>query len=265
VEPGGLKTVRFDRAGAVATITLNRSDLLNPLDQATVADVHTCLDAIERAADIEIVLLRGAGRAFSAGGDLKWAIDNHRDRALMKSLGDALRDVLVRIEASPRLFVAVIEGLCVAGGVELMLACDYVMATARAKFSDGHLNISLLPGAGGTQRMPRLIGMLKAKDLMLTARMLDAAEAHALGLVTTVVPVAELDAQLDALTETLTAKSFSSRAAIKHLVNRGAEMDRVAALAFEADFVLDYESGHSDAHEGLLAFQEKRAPRFSKP
>lgn len=257
-----LKNTRLDVDGRTATIMLDRPDLLNPLDDVTVAELHLCLDAVEADAAIEIVLLRGAGRAFSAGGDLKRAVETHQNRAWMKAMGDGLRAVLDRIERSDRLVIAVVEGWCVAGGIELILACDYVLATDEARFSDGHLNFSLLPGAGGTQRMPRLMGMLRAKDLLLTARTIGGREAREMGLVTASLPAAELEAGLRALLDSLLAKSFSSRAAIKTLVNRGMAMDREAALAFEADYVLDYETGHPDAHEGLVAFLEKRAPNF---
>ena len=248
--------------GKVATLTLNRPELLNPLDDVTVAELHGAFERVESDLAIELVVLRGAGRAFSAGGDLKRAIETHRDVAWMKSMGDALRGVLDRIERLPCLVIAVVDGLCVAGGIELILACDYVLASRRARFSDGHLNFSLLPGAGGSQRMPRLMGRLRALDLLLTARMIDGPEAAALGLVTRCVEDDALEPELVRLIEALLAKSFSSRAAIKHLVNRGMDMDRQAALAFEADYVLDYETGHPDAHEGLLAFMDKRRPNF---
>ena len=257
--------VRFETKEGVATITLNRPAELNPLDLGTVDDLHACFDLIEREPAIELVVLKGEGRAFSAGGDIKKALTEHQDRAWMSHMGDRLRGILLRFEASPRLVIAVIDGWAVAGGIELMLACDMVVASDRAKFSDGHLNFSLLPGAGGTQRLPRLIGVYKAKDLFLTARTLGGEEAHAMGLVTYCVPAAELDAKVEALLADLKTKSFSSRAAIKHLVNHGMELDRVSGLKMEADYCLDYETDHPDAHEGMLAFSEKRKPNFLPP
>ncbi|MFA5630377.1 MAG: enoyl-CoA hydratase/isomerase family protein [Porticoccaceae bacterium] len=249
---------------AVATITLNRPDELNPLDKGTVDDLHACFDMIDKDDTIELVVLRGAGRAFSAGGDLKKAVKDHQNREWMSSLGDRLRAILRRFETSDRLVIAVVEGLCVAGGIEMILACDYVLATDKAKFSDGHLNFSLLPGAGGSQRMPRLIGALKAKDILLTARFFSGAEAQQMGLVTRCVPATSLNEHLAELIDSLCSKSFSSRAAIKHLVNRGLEGDFLSGLEMEAEYVLDYETAHPDAHEGLVAFLEKRKPNFSR-
>src|SRR5262249_52270823 len=161
----GEQSILYEHTGAVGTITLNRPSELNPLDDRAVAELLRCFDAIEADPEVEIVVLRGAGRAFSAGGDLKRALTLHTDTDWMAAIGANLRRLLERFERSELLVIAAIDGLCVAGGIELMLACDYVLATDRARFSDGHLNFSLLPGAGGTQRLPRAVGVLRAKDL----------------------------------------------------------------------------------------------------
>jgi enoyl-CoA hydratase len=180
----------------------------------------------------------------------------------MAAMGAGLRRLLTRFEESELLVIAVVDGLCVAGGIELILACDFVIASDRARFSDGHLNFSLLPGAGGTQRMPRAIGVLRAKDVLLTARFFDAQEAAALQLVTRCIPAADLEAQVSALTTNLLEKSFSSRKAIKYLVNQGLKGTLAEGLHLEAAYVLHYETTDPDAHEGLVAFAEKRKPRF---
>jgi enoyl-CoA hydratase len=252
----------YERTGAVGTITLNRATELNPLDDRMVAELHERLDAIDADPQVEIVCLRGAGRAFSAGGDLKRALTLHTDTDWMSAIGSNLRRLLERIERSDLLMIAVIDGLCVAGGIELMLACDFVLASERAKFSDGHLNFSLLPGAGGTQRLPRTVGVLRAKDVLLTARMFDAREAAAMQLVTRCVPTEQLESQLQELTTGLLEKSFSSRKSIKYLVNQGLKGSLAEGLQLEAAYVLHYETTDPDAHEGLVAFSEKRKPRF---
>ena len=258
----GMQTILCERSGAIATVTLNRPAELNPLDERTVAELHRCLDDIEAEPQAELVVLRGAGRAFSAGGDLKRALALHTDTDWMAAIGANLRRLLERFERSELLIIAVIDGLCVAGGIELMLACDFVLASDRARFSDGHLNFSLLPGAGGTQRLPRTIGVLRAKDLLLTARMFDAREAADMQLVTRCVAAAELDAELARLTASLLEKSFSSRKAIKYLVNQGLKGSLAEGLQLEGAYVLHYETTDPDAHEGLVAFSEKRKPRF---
>jgi enoyl-CoA hydratase len=255
-------TIRFEKSNAIGTITLNRPNELNPLDDRTVEDLHACLDHIDSDMDIELIVIRGEGRAFSAGGDLKKALTLHTDTQWMASIGDNLRRFLERLERSDKIVIAVVNGLCVAGGIELILACDFVLAADEATFSDGHLNFSLLPGAGGTQRMPRTIGILRAKDVLLTARFFDGKEAAAMGLVTNSVPSAQLEETLQVLTTTLLAKSFSSRRAIKYLVNQGMKGSLAEGLHLEAAYVLHYETTHPDAHEGLSAFAEKRKPKF---
>ena len=256
------QSILYEGTGAIGTITLNRPAELNPLDDRTVAELHRCFDQIEADPQVEIVVLRGAGRAFSAGGDLKRALTLHTDSDWMAAIGANLRRLLERFERSELLVIAVIDGLCVAGGIELMLACDFVLASDRARFSDGHLNFSLLPGAGGTQRMPRTIGVLRAKDVLLTARMFDAREAAEMQLVTCCVAAAELERQLTELAHKLLEKSFSSRKAIKYLVNQGLKGSLAEGLELEAAYVLHYETTDPDAHEGLVAFAEKRKPRF---
>lgn len=255
-------TIRFDKSNAIGTITLNRPNELNPLDDRTVEDLHACLDHIDADAEVELIIIRGEGRAFSAGGDLKKALTLHTDTQWMSSIGDNLRRFLERLERSDKVVIAVVSGLCVAGGIELILACDFILAADEAKFSDGHLNFSLLPGAGGTQRMPRTIGILRAKDVLLTARFFDGKEAAAMGLATYNAPAAQLEAKVQELTTTLLQKSFSSRRAIKYLVNQGMKGTLAEGLHLEAAYVLHYETTHPDAHEGLAAFADKRKPKF---
>jgi enoyl-CoA hydratase len=255
-------TIRFEKHGPIGTITLDRPAELNPLDDRTVAELHGCLDALDADGEVELLVLRGEGRAFSAGGDLKKALRLHTDSRWMAALADNLRRLLERLERSDKIVIAVVSGLCVAGGIELILACDFVVAADDARFPDGHLNFSLLPGAGGTQRMPRAIGVLRAKDLLLTARFFDGREAAQIGLVSFSVPATDLERRVDELTTTLLQKSFSSRRAIKYLANQGLKGTLSEGLHLEAAYVLHYETTHPDAHEGLLAFAEKRRPRF---
>jgi enoyl-CoA hydratase/carnithine racemase len=258
----GCQTILFERSNAIGTVTLNRPTELNPLDDHTIAELHRCLDQIDEDPELQIILLRGAGRAFSAGGDLKRALSLHTDTEWMAAMGASLRRLLDRLEQSDLLVIAIVDGLCVAGGIELILACDFVIASDRARFSDGHLNFSLLPGAGGTQRMPRAIGVLRAKDVLLTARFFDGQEAAAMQLVTRSVPADVLEAHVTELTASLLEKSFSSRKSIKYLVNQGRKGSLAEGLHLEAAYTLHYETTNPDAHEGLVAFAEKRKPRF---
>jgi enoyl-CoA hydratase len=257
--------IQYRKTEGVAHVTLARPEVLNALDLDTLRELNDAFDAIEADRDVEIVVLRGEGRAFSAGGDLKRHVEVHRDVGYMREMSDCATRVMQRIGDSPRLFIAVVTGLCVAGGIELILPCDFVLASEEARFSDGHMNVSLLPGAGGTQRMPRLIGALRAKDLILTARFIEGREAAEMGLVTTCVPGSEIESKLEQLITTLRQKSFAARRAVKYLVNQGLKGSLEAGLHLEKSYVLHFETSDPDAHEGLVAFCEKRKPKFRRP
>ncbi|WP_137389891.1 enoyl-CoA hydratase/isomerase family protein [Rhodoligotrophos defluvii] len=244
----------------VATITLNRPEQLNPLDRLTVAALLALVRRLEEDSSISVVVLRGAGRAFSAGGDLEGYMALYRDRPkFMKFLRD-LNHLLEEIERSEKIYIAVVHGHCVAGGLELMLACDIVLAAHEAQIADGHLNFAQLPGAGGSQRLPRTIGPLKAKLLVLTGRAIGGEEAERMGLVSLSVPLAELEAAVDGVLADLKRKSPLGLKGAKYLINTGGLGARDAALELELQYVHHYATTSHDAYEGLAAFKEKRKP-----
>jgi enoyl-CoA hydratase len=170
-----------------------------------------------------------------------------------------------RISDSTRLVIAAVSGLCIAGGIELILPCDFVLASDEASFSDGYMNVSLLPGAGGTQRLPRALGALRAKDMILTARFVKGPEAASIEFVTRSVPAAELETTVEQLICGLLLKSFAARRAVKYLVNQGLRGPLESGLQLERAYVGRFETTEPDAHEGLLAFVEKRKPNFRLP
>ena len=178
-------------------------------------------------------------------------------------LGDFFQ-MLNAIEASSRIYIAAINGVCVAGGLELLLACDLVIAAASARIGDGHLNFGQLPGAGGSQRLPRAIGLLRAKHLILTGNLLSAEEAERIGLVGQVLPDEALDQAVDALVAGLNEKSRVGLRGAKHLTNLTRSTDLPTGLKREIEFVHHYATTEPDATEGLLAFKEKRKPVFSR-
>ena len=161
------------------------------------------------------------------------------------------------------MFVAEVNGFCVAGGLELMLACDLAVASEDARIGDGHLNFGQLPGAGGSQRLPRAIGATRAKQLIYTGRLIDGREAERIGLVAEAVPSDALAATVDTLIETMLEKSPLGLARAKLLVNEGMRCDLAAALELEIDLVHDYATTSEDAIEGLMAFKDKRKPKFT--
>lgn len=254
--------ILVEREGGIALVTLNRPDKMNPLDWATVRELRDAVAAFAREPDIAVVVITGAGRAFSAGGDLAGYIRLYGSPAEFRTFLQDFHDVLAAIEASEQIYVAAVNGFCVAGGLELMLACDLVLAAEGAKIGDGHLNFGQLPGAGGSQRLPRAIGVLRAKHLMLSGELLPARECERIGLVGEVVADAQLLERARAVATGLLGKSRSGLMGMKHLVNAGMRGSLQAGLALEMEYVHRYATTDPDATEGLRAFGEKRKPVY---
>jgi enoyl-CoA hydratase len=253
-----------EQAPPLATLTLNRAAKLNPLDWKTVQALLRAVDRLEAERDVSVVILTGAGRAFSAGGDLEGYLSLYRSPLDFRRFLNDFAELHEAIERSAKIYVAAVNGPAVAGGLELMLACDLVLAAEEATIADGHVNFGQLPGAGGSQRLPRVVGRLRANWLILTGETIDAREAERIGLVNRVVPGAELMAEAKALGLKLAAKSRAGLSGAKKLVNRGLALPRAEALEMERRFVHAYATTEPDATEGLLAFKEKRPPRFRK-
>jgi enoyl-CoA hydratase len=252
----------LDIRDGVAWITLNRPEQMNPLDWATVKELLACVEALERDPEVGVIAITGAGRAFSAGGDMKGYVRLYQNPDEFRQFLQDLYDLCDRLERSARVVIAVVNGYCLAGGIELMLACDLVVAAEDARIGDAHLNFGQLPGAGGSQRLPRAIGALRAKGFFFTGDWVDGREAERLGLANWAVPPAELVLTVEKLAAKILTKSPAGLRDIKRLVHEGLQMDRAAALTFEMDFVHRYATTHPDAMEGLLAFAEKRKPRY---
>ena len=210
--------------GAVATLTLNRPDQLNPLDWFTVKELRDCHARLDEDPNVLVVIVTGSGRAFSAGGDLAGYQSLYRRPDDFRIFLNDLFMLFDRMEASSKINLAAVNGYCVAGGLELMLACDLVVASDQARIGDGHLNFGQLPGAGGSQRLPRAVGALRAKQLMLTGSMIDAREAERIGLANMVVPAAELMASANRLAAEMISKSPLGLKGAKRLVNEGLRM-----------------------------------------
>ncbi len=247
---------------ALAVVTLNRPDKLNPIDWATIRALRAAADALETEPGLRAVIVTGAGNAFSAGGDLDGYVDLYRDPPRFQAFLDDFFALLDRIERSSRIWIAAINGHCVAGGLELALACDIVIAAREAQIADGHLNFGQLPGAGGSQRLPRAIGALRAKRLILTGARIDGVEAERIGLASLTVPRAELMTATLQLAERMRDKSPLGLAEAKRLVNDGADLELAQALRMEIRRVHRYATTSHDATEGLMAFRDKRRPAF---
>jgi enoyl-CoA hydratase len=250
------------RAGPVGILELARPEKFNSLSIAVTESLQVALDAFEApGSGIRAVLVRAQGKNFCTGADLDEVLGLRGDAdEVRRFIGPAHR-ALRRLEASPLPVVAACQGLALAGGLELMMACDVVFAAADARFGDQHAQYGLLPGFGGSQRLPRIVGVRRALDLFFSARWIDAETALRWGLVNHVVPPDALaDAALD-YCHMLATRSRPGLAMMKRLARAGLEGSLDAGLALEEGEVVDGLL-HDDASEGLAAFRGRRAPRF---
>jgi enoyl-CoA hydratase len=257
------RNIIVENATNTARVTLDRPEHMNPLDRDTIGELMACFRELEWDDAMRIVRITGAGRAFSAGGDLQSYLDLYRKPDEYRKCLDDFFDLFDLMERSAMVFIAEVNGFCVAGGLELMLACDLAVASEDARIGDGHLNFGQLPGAGGSQRLPRAIGATRAKQLIYTGRLINGREAERIGLVAEAVPSDALAATVDALVETMLEKSPLGLARAKLLVNEGMRCDLAAALELEMDLVHDYATTSEDVIEGLVAFKDKRKPNFT--
>lgn len=258
-------SVIVEKSGGVATLTLDRPEQMNPLDWTTVKSLLAAFRGLEADSAVRVVLITGNGRAFCAGGDLDAYRSLYRRPEDFRGFLEDLFALLDAFERSSRIVIAVVNGYCLAGGLELLLACDLVIAADSARLGDAHLNFGQLPGGGGSQRLPRAVGAQRARDLIFTGRAVDGVEAERMGLVARVAPAAELMPAARKLAAEILAKSPAGLVQAKTLVREGLSMDLQRALRFELDVVHRWATTHPDAMEGLSAFAEKRAPRFRQP
>jgi enoyl-CoA hydratase len=256
-----LATVRYDVNGGIARVVLNRPEQLNAINPAMLQDLERACEAIEGTADIRAVSLTGAGRVFCAGADLRTVRELSPDAAKWDGFMRLWHRVFNRVETLPAPIVVGVHGLALAGGLELVLLADLVVADAGAKLGDQHANFGLVAGGGGSQRLPRLIGARRAKELMLLGGWLSAEQALGWGLVNRVAPAGTLETAVAELTASLAQKSGGASRTVKALVNRGLELDLAQGLELEIELVAAHMRS-PDAAEGLRAFAEKRSPVF---
>ena len=258
------KNILLEVRGDCAVLTLNRPEKLNPLDWATVKELSSAVASLESEPAPGCVILTGSGRAFCAGGDLEGYVSLYgRHDDFRRFLRDFHR-LLDAIECSANIYIAAVNGPCVAGGLELMLACDLVLAAESARIGDGHVNFGQLPGAGGSQRLPRAVGAIRAKHLMLSGALLDARAARDIGLVGEVVCDAGLVAHAIKLAADMAGKSKAGLRGMKYLVNQGLRGSLESGLELEMSYVHSYATTEPDAIEGLVAFAQKRKPRYRR-
>ncbi len=253
----------IERKDAVLWLTLNRPAAMNAVSPALMAALDHAIGQAESDDAIRCVVITGAGKAFCAGADLK---------AVRRELGSEeggiahflkfAAAVMTRIEALPKPVVAAVNGLAVAGGLEIVLACDLVLATQSAKLGDAHINFGLLPGGGSSVRLPRKLGVNRAKYLLYSGDALPAAEFVACGFVHQVVADDALLGAAEKLALKLASKSPLALRRMKQLVAGALDRPQEAALQMELLAIQAHAHSH-DLQEGLAAFAERRAPNFT--
>jgi enoyl-CoA hydratase len=259
-EASGLMGIEVERRSAAALVTVNRPEAMNALDLAHARDLRDRLEELAEETDVRALVLTGAGeRAFIAGADVKYmqALGVLEARR-WGELGQRCAELL---ETMPKPTIAAVNGFALGGGCELALACDLRIASSKAKLGQPEINLGVIPGWGGSQRLARATSLGFAKDLIFTGRSVDASEALARGLVDAVHEPGELMTKVDELCGTLAAKSPLALAYAKEATNLALQGDHRANLTTEARlFSMLFAS--EDQKEGMAAFVEKREPQF---
>jgi enoyl-CoA hydratase len=253
--------LRIEREGAIAIVTLDRPEVLHALDAVMFDELERAFAELSADASVRVILLTGSGeRAFAAGADIRALTET--DSLSGRAVSERGQQVFLGIERCGKPVIACVNGVALGGGCELALACTFRIASERAKLGLPELKLGLIPGYGGTQRLPRLIGRSAALRLMLTAAVVDATEALQLGLVDEVVPAGELMAQGRAIAESIAAMAPLAISAAIQAVARGEDLHLENALQAEAELFGEL-CGTADKREGLAAFLEKRAARWT--
>ena len=246
---------------SAAILTINRPDKLNAIDSGVLTGIRTALAGIEHDSSVRALILRGAGRAFSAGGDLDEVSALVSDKTRFSEFLDYWHESLLLLQDSPVPSIAAVHGFAYAGGLELTQACDFVVLGHSAVLGDQHANFGLFPAGGSTQRLPRLVAPRVAKWLLMTGEAIDAPTALALGLANGVVDDDAVFEEALRMAETLGRKSRAGNAAIKAAVHVGADRPLIDAIAAERALAVDHMAS-DDAQTGFTAFRSRTTHVF---
>ncbi|MES2906908.1 MAG: enoyl-CoA hydratase [Pseudomonadota bacterium] len=251
------ENILTETRGRVALVTLNRPQALNALSPQLIADLTDALNGYERDQAIGAIVITGSDKAFAAGADIK--------NMAGKSYHDVFSEDFIadwdRVSKMRKPVIACVRGFALGGGCELAMMCDIIIAADTAKFGQPEINLGVIPGSGGTQRLTKAVGKAKAMDLILTGRMMDAQEAERCGLVARVVPAADALNEAMKAAEAIAAKSLPSAIVAKEAVNRAFETTLAEGLLFERR-VFHALFAFEDQSEGMKAFVEKRPANF---
>jgi enoyl-CoA hydratase len=249
------ENILLEKEDGIATITFNRPDALNALNNQTRAEFYSAMKDVAADDDIKVVILTGAGRAFVAGSDIKelkqtTSLDAHN----IHRLG-------MVVEKLEKPVIAAVNGFALGGGCEIVMACDIIIASDKARFGQPEINLGIIPGGGATQRLPRLVGVCKAKELILTGDIIKAEEAEKIGLVNRVVPAENLMATAKEIAKKIAAKSRATVRLAKDVINKGMQTSLETGLDYERE-IYSLCLTLEDKEEGINAFIEKREPQF---
>ncbi len=253
-----MKNLNYELKNSIAFVRFNRPAALNALNSETFADLNEVLDELEKVDQLTAIVLTGEGKAFIAGADIAQMKNMTPEEAANFSLIG--HDTFNRLENFPVPVIAAVNGFALGGGLELCMACDFRIASEKAKFSAPEVNLGLIPGFAGTQRLQQLVGPGMAKFLLFTANMVDANEALRIGLVQAVYPLDELENEVIKIANTITAKGPKAIRSAKKVANEGLINGFTAGAQMEIDaFSKLFED---EGKEGMAAFLEKREPKW---
>ena len=251
------ETILLETHGRVGLITLNRPQALNALNAQLVSEVNQALDALEADANIGCIVLTGSKKAFAAGADIKEMAELTYPQIYM----DDLFSDSDRVANRRKPIIAAVNGFALGGGCELALMCDFILAGDNARFGQPEINLGVLPGMGGTQRLPRAVGKAKAMEMCLSGRLIDAVEAERCGIVARIVPSDELLDEALKVAAVIASKSLPIAMMVKESVNRAFEVNLTEGVRFERR-VFHAAFATQDQKEGMAAFIAKREAEF---
>lgn len=255
-----LKNVILEKENNIGIISINRPDALNALNSDTLSDLKTAIEQVKEDDEISIVIITGVGeKAFVAGADIKEMKDMSPLEA--RKFMHFGQGVFNDIDNLPKPTIAAVKGYALGGGCELALSCDMIIASEKAKFGLPEVSLGIHPGFGGTQRLPKLIGSAKAKELIFTGEMIDAQEALRIGLVNKVVPIGKVMEEAKVLAQKILKNGPIAIRLVKSAINAGLNVPLEKGLAYEAE-TQGLAFATEDKNEGLEAFLEKRKPNF---
>jgi enoyl-CoA hydratase/carnithine racemase len=254
--------IQLEIENQVATLRLNRPDALNALSLALLEDFSNAVTSIAGNDSVKALVVRGAGRAFCAGADLLEFDAAFDDPARFNPYVELLNRCFLQLEDLPVPVLAVVQGFALAGGLELAMACDMIIAADDARLGDQHANFGLMPGGGSTQRLPRRVGMQRAMELLTTGRWLSGREAAEWGLALRSAPADKLEEELESILALLRPKSRTGLGWIKSITQRGRDLPLRDGVALEGSAFVQYFTTSPHPRQGIEAFKEKRQPEF---